>query len=149
MVDLKAYFQDMNTPKEPMNFPILRSGAMGPPSRVKNLMFTEDCRPTFVDGTCAFCRDLKSEENRGEQQQVAMFEDYNFIAPEDEPVLDNHQYLLCPAEIQAFAFKTRVWGKLPLVPRGNITREATWLTQAAAQRRCISATYPTPSSRRT
>jgi len=108
MVDLKSYFEDSNIFQE-------RSGrAHASVAHWEDLMSTDDCRPSFVDGTCAFCQDLESKGHRGKQGQVALFGDYNFIDPEDHEELSSHIYMLCPAEIKAFAFKTRMWGKISM-----------------------------------
>lgn len=111
MVDLKGYFQDMNVIQDG------KSHASRP-----DLMCTDDCRPSFVDGTCAFCQDRKSAGRKGTQGVIALFEDYNFIVPEDDWEPENHIYLLCPVGIKAFAFKTRMWGKLSL-PWENTTTQ--------------------------
>ena len=94
MVDLKGYFEET--------------------SPYISLMTKDDCRPSDADGTCAFCKDRKRKDHEGSKGLVALFEDYNLIAPEDLEELSNHKYLLCPADIKAFVFKTRVWGKLLL-----------------------------------
>ena len=71
-------------------------------------MSPEDCRPSFVDGTCAFCKEHSGE---GQSQGLApLFNDYNCIAPEEVEELENHMYLLCPPRVKAFVFKTRMWG---------------------------------------
>lgn len=82
-----------------------KSGRMHRPFSRMELMSADDCRPSFGDGTCAFCRDLKSKDHQGERRQLALFGDYNFIPPEDETRLNNHQHLVCVAEIKVFCLQ--------------------------------------------
>ncbi|KAK1831670.1 hypothetical protein QBC39DRAFT_350605 [Podospora conica] len=88
MVDIKGYFEEQQGS---------RPETMG----------KEDCRPSDADGSCAFCKERKQKGHVGKTGVMALFEDYNNIYPDEE--LTNHQYLLCPAEIEAFVFKTRAW----------------------------------------
>lgn len=109
MVDLDSYFEEKEaTPrydlvdKEPVR---------------KTLMTNEDCRSSSADGACAFCKDQKGKDHEGKTGLVALFDDYNFIVPADHDELSSHKYLLCPAIIKAFVFKTRVWGTCLLTTR--------------------------------
>lgn len=86
-------------------------------------MTNEDCRSSSADGACAFCKDQKRQDHEGKTGLVMLFDDYNFIVPEDHDELSSHKYLLCPAIIKAFVFKTRVWGTCLLTTRAYIAKD--------------------------
>lgn len=103
MVDLDSFFEEQEaTPRYEriLDMEDIR----------RTLMNNEDCRSSSDDGACVFCKDQKRQNQQGKTGLVALFDDYNFIVPEDHDELSSHKYLLCPAEIKAFVFKTRVWG---------------------------------------
>jgi len=86
-------------------------------------MTMDDYRPSPADGACAFCtEDQKRQDHEGKTGLVALFEDYNLIVPEYHDELSRHKYLLCPADIKAFVFKTRVWGTCLLTRRAHIAK---------------------------
>lgn len=77
-------------------------------------MTPRDCRPNHVDGSCDYCRLLRRESGKKneEDSMVALFEDYNFITVDDADVRDDpHICVLSPVEVSAFVFKTRTWGE--------------------------------------
>lgn len=110
MVDLDGYFEEQEA--------VPRYERISDKEEIrKTLMTNEDCRPSSADGACAFCKDQKRQDHEGKTGLVALFDDYNFIVPEDHDELSSHKYLLCPADIKAFVFKTRVWGTCLLTTR--------------------------------
>jgi hypothetical protein len=105
MVDLTSYFEEHKAS-----------------TRHQSLLDKEDCRPSPADGACAFCKDQKRQDHEGKIGLVSLFDDYNLIDPEDHDELSSHKYLLCPADIKAFVFKTRVWGTCLLTRRAHIAK---------------------------
>ena len=81
-------------------------------SREPILMGDEDCRSWKSDCDCSLCkRNLKLDTKK----ISPLFGDYNNLTWFDDLELTPHKYLLCPQEIYAFVFRTRIWGKKDLI----------------------------------
>jgi len=79
-------------------------------SEKPKLLKSDDCRKWGSDCQCIACRDRRKNVEEGS----SFFIRYHDITPlQWEEGLTDHQYLLCPYEIRAFAFRTRSWGKYP------------------------------------
>ncbi|KAF9891838.1 hypothetical protein FE257_003323 [Aspergillus nanangensis] len=99
MADLVSYYTHTLSPK-----PIL--------------MDISDCRNWSSDCECSICKGKRAGQQRNLESR---FEDYNLLTLESNDKdlkleadceLTPHQYLLCPAEIPAYVFKTRTWETL-------------------------------------
>lgn len=75
----------------------------------------EDLRGWQSDCSCTVCQQRKT---RSDKPIVSLFENYQWFSPSEIETLTDHQYMLCPLEIPAFVFRTRVWGRRP--PRCHI-----------------------------
>ena len=70
-----------------------------------------DIRNWVSDCTCLVCKEKEPAT------KVALFNLYDTITLESRRTLTPHEYLLCPAEIPAYVFRTRTWGKKQLTMR--------------------------------
>jgi hypothetical protein len=87
----------------------------------------DDLRAWQSDCSCTVCKQTKTGSDKA---MASLFENYVSIDPSKTETLTGHQYMLCPVEIPAFVFRTRVWGRRP--PRCHIvifklTEGAEWL----------------------
>lgn len=75
--------------------------------RRPELMDDSDLRDWHSDCLCLVCR----RKGVGGKNITPLFGDYgDSTLHKDESLLD-HQYMLCPVQIPAFVFRTRVWGR--------------------------------------
>ncbi|KAK7413764.1 hypothetical protein QQX98_007331 [Neonectria punicea] len=69
-------------------------------------MDMSDIRNWTTHCSCHVCKDRQVSEG---EQMTSLFEDYNFIARNEEWELTPHQYLLCQQRMKTFIFGTRRW----------------------------------------
>ena len=61
------------------------------------------------------CQVCVKSKRRGVRPRTSRYSNYDDLYPETTKSLTKHQYFLCAPEVYAYVFKSRAWGKNPLV----------------------------------